>query len=150
MGLDPSPPPLTGVCSMFLFTCLMWLSRSWDMSVCVPWLRNMCDVTQSYVWHEYMCDMTQKYVWHGCMCDMTQSYVWHDSFICGRLRDSPCVVSNRIGFCMSIYVTQLICVYLVAHSYVWHDPVIPVTSWLIHVKLSRIYMREPGWFIQGA
>ena len=80
-------PTLTGVCSMFLFMCLMWLGHTCDMSICVTWLSHMCDMTQSYVWHEYMCDMTQTYVWHGCMCDMTQSYVWHDSFICGRLRD---------------------------------------------------------------
>jgi len=91
----------------------------------VTWLIHTCDMTHSYVWH----DSFTRVPWLIHMCDMTHSHVWHDSFICvtwvqvrmwtaNNFNKTPLYVCHD-SF-SSLFMTRLIPMCNMNHSYVWH------------------------------
>jgi len=93
---------------VFMYVTMMY-SHVWhDPFICISLLIGVCDVTHSWVHMRDTCK--------------TQLYVRHDLFTCVHM----------CGKTPSVYVTWLIHVHDITHSYVWHDSLLCVT-WLIRI-----------------
>jgi len=93
--------------------------------MCVAWPIHMCDIhvsdmTHSCVWHAPSRYVVCVTLTHTCMCDTTHSYVWHSSFLRVTRLWSICLWVAPLSYA---FVTCLIHICDIAHSYVSHDSV---------------------------
>jgi len=94
------------------------------------WMRHGTHMTDSchtcacVMWHVWMSHVIHM---NESVTHMYESYMWHVSFICYIRRDS------------FIYVTWLIHLRDMTHSYMWHDSSSIYATWLIHMcNMTRL------------
>ena len=94
------------------------------------WMRHgthmidLCRTCACVMWHVRMSHVIHM---NESVTHMYESYIWHVSFICYIRRDS------------FIYVTWLIHLRDMTHSYMWHDSSSIYATWLIHMcNMTRL------------
>jgi len=106
-----------------LCMCETQIEMSFACGRCVTWLICMCNMT-----HLYSCDMNYASRRHLSRWVLPAAGMWHDSFLCVIWRTYIRAIwimhvrdTFEMSFTYSRYVTWLICVCNMTHSYVQYE-----------------------------